>query len=127
MATQAVPQPGLNRHLLKNLGLWAIQLGLAFMFLNAGMPKLLGNPTMVQVFGMIGWGQWFRYLTGSLEIIGAIGLLFPAIAGYAGLLLATVMAGAAVAHLAVLGGSPVLPLGLLAASLIVAWGRLGRN
>jgi uncharacterized membrane protein YphA (DoxX/SURF4 family) len=105
--------------------LWALQLVLGFFFLQAGIPKLLGNPMMVKIFDVIGLGQWFRYLTGSLEVIGTIGLLIPALAGYAALLLAAVMAGAVVSHLTVLGGSPAIPLALLAGSLIVAWGRLG--
>src|SRR4051794_28170696 len=127
MATQVVPRPTLNRHFWKNLALWVLQTGLAFMFVSAAVPKLIGNPMMVQVFDKIGAGQWFRYLTGSLEVIGSIGLLIPGIAGYAALLLAAVMAGAVTAHLTILGGSPAIPLGLLAGSLVVAWGRLGRQ
>jgi putative oxidoreductase len=125
MATQAFPHSTLNRRLLRNLALWALQIGLALMFLKAGIPKLAGNPMMVQLFGVIGLGQWFRYLTGSLEVAGAIGLLVPGLAGYAGLVLAVVMSGAVVTHLAVLGSSPVLPLVLLVVSLLIAWGRLG--
>jgi len=125
MATQVLPHHPLKRHRIQNLALWALQLGLAFMFLNAAIPKFLGNPMMVQVFDKVGFGQWFRYLTASLETIGTIGLLIPAFAGYAGLLLAAVMAGAVISHLTVLGGSPAIPFALLAGSLIVAWGRLG--
>jgi uncharacterized membrane protein YphA (DoxX/SURF4 family) len=124
MATQLIPHPTLNRNLVKNLALWVIQLGLAFMFLKAGILKLTGNPMMVQIFAVIGIGQWFRYLTGVLEVTGAIGLLIPGLSGYAALLLAAVMTGAVLSHLAILGGSPVIPLVLLAASLLVAWGRL---
>jgi putative oxidoreductase len=123
MATQAVPRPGMHGHLLRNLALWALQIGLVIMFLKAAILKLQGNPMMVQVFDTIGLGQWFRYLTGSLEVIGSIGLLIPPLAAYAAALLAAVMAGAVLAHLTVLGGSLLIPLVLLAAALIVAWGR----
>jgi len=69
MATQViVPRPTLNRHFLKDLTLWALQIGIATVLLQAGIPKLLGNPMMVQLFGIIGIGQWFRYLTGGLEV-----------------------------------------------------------
>src|SRR5438552_1264953 len=108
MATQPIPRPVVNRHLLKNLALLALQIGLAFLFLKAGIPKLTGDPMFVQIFDKIGLGQWFRYLTGSFEVIGSIGLLIPGLAGYAALLLATVMTGAVVTHLVVLGGSPLL-------------------
>jgi uncharacterized membrane protein YphA (DoxX/SURF4 family) len=127
MATQVVPHPSWNRHLVWNLALWILQIGLAFVFLNAGTAKLAGNPMMVQIFNVIGIGQWFRYLTGSLEIVGAIGLFIPRLAGYAALLLSAVMAGAIFSHLTVLGGSPLMPVVLLAASLVVVWGRLGRR
>ena len=127
MATQTVPHPASNRHLFWNLALWPIQIGLAFLFLQAGLLKVTGNPMMVSMFGVVGLGQWFRYLTGLLELAGSIGLLIPGLNGYAALLLSAVMAGAVLTHLAILGGSPLLPLALLAASLIVAWGRLGRK
>ena len=48
-----------------------------------------------QVFGVdaIGFGQWFRYLTGGVEVVGAVRLPLPA-AGFASasLLTATVLA-----------------------------------
>ncbi|MDX6559706.1 MAG: DoxX-like family [Blastocatellia bacterium] len=37
------------------------------MFLMAGFSKLLGNEQMVGLFALTGFGQWFRYLTGTLE------------------------------------------------------------
>ena len=69
-----------------------------------GGAKLAGAEQMVAVFATIGIGQWFRYLTGALEVIGAIGLFFPRYAFYAAALLVCVMAGAVMAHLTVLGG-----------------------
>jgi uncharacterized membrane protein len=32
---------------------------------------------MVGLFDAIGIGQWFRYLTGGLEVLGAVALLVP--------------------------------------------------
>lgn len=69
---------------------------------------------MVQFFDAIGWGQWFRYLTGTIEVAGAAGLLVPRFAPLAAILLAVVMIGAVIAHLFV-GGSPVFPIVLFAA------------
>ena len=43
-----------------------------------GFFKLSGDPRMVGLFDAIGVGQWFRYVTGSLEVLGAILLLIHA-------------------------------------------------
>jgi DoxX-like family len=58
-----------------NIILWVLQIAAAAMFLFAGAPKLLGAPQVVAVFETIGFGQWFRYLTGGLEVLCAILLL----------------------------------------------------
>jgi putative oxidoreductase len=53
----------------------------------------------VAKFEDIGFGQWFRYLTGVLEIAAALGLLVPRICGFAALALAGIMSGAALTEL----------------------------
>jgi uncharacterized membrane protein YphA (DoxX/SURF4 family) len=102
---------------------WLLQLGLAAVFLFAGSKKLLADPMMVEAFVKVGLGQWFRVLTGVLEVGGAIGLLIPGVAASAALMLAVVMVGAATAHLTVLGGSPAFAFVLLAGCIIVVWLR----
>src|SRR6266498_5489757 len=77
-----------------NVGLWILQIGAAGMFLMVGFLKLSGDPQLVGLFEAIGLGQWFRYLTGSLEVLGAILLLIPRTSGLGALMLAGVMAGA---------------------------------
>ena len=44
---------------------------LTFAFVAAGAAKLIGAPMMVETFDAIGMGQWFRYLTGVIEVGGA--------------------------------------------------------
>lgn len=94
---------------------------LTLAFVAAGVAKLMGAEMMVGTFEAIGAGQWFRYVTGAIEI-GAAALLWvrgrEAIG--AALLMAT-MFGAVLAHLLVLGPSavPALVLGVLAA--FIAW------
>jgi uncharacterized membrane protein YphA (DoxX/SURF4 family) len=105
------------------IGLWVVQLGLAAMFLMAGGSKLAGAPAMVGLFDAIGIGQWFRYLTGSLEVAGAVLLLVPAVCGLGAALLVPVMLGAITTHLVVLHNSPSMPLALLLGLVFVAWGR----
>src|SRR5438046_7027124 len=90
-----------------NVGLWMLQIGAAGMFLMVGFFKLSGDPQMVGLFDAIGLGQWFRYVTGSLEVLGAIMLLVPPLGGLGALLLVGVMLGAVPTHLFVVGGNPL--------------------
>lgn len=81
---------------------------------------------MVALFDAVGPGQWFRDLTGLLEVAGALLLSVPRLASVGALHLAGVMAGAVVAHLTVVRPqSPAVPLGLLAALAGVAYARRG--
>ncbi len=100
---------------------WAVRILLALAFGAAGSAKLAGVPMMVQVFEAIGFGQWFRYLTGAIEIAGVLMLLLPATAFFGALLLTLTMAGAVATPLVLIGGSavPALVLGLLSA--FVTW------
>jgi len=104
-------------------GLWALQIISAGMFLLAGSLKLTGNPLMVQEFGVIGLGQWFRYLTGTIEMVSAVLLLIPSVAAYGAAALAVTMVGAILAHLFVIGGSPLVPILLLASTATIASAR----
>lgn len=108
------------------VALWVLQAGLAALFAMAGLTKLAGSPEMVQLFGDIGAGQGLRYLVGSLEVAGAVGLLVPRLAGPAALGLAALMVGATVTNVVVLGVSPALTLGLLAVAGVLAWYRISR-
>ena len=105
------------------LALWTLQVGLAALFLFAGGSKLAGAPAMVALFDAIGVGQWFRYITGLIEVVSAVVLLVPALAPFAALLLASTMVGAITTHLFVVGGSPALPGVLLLALLVVVRAR----
>jgi putative oxidoreductase len=108
-----------------NLALWAGQGLLAAAFLFAGGGKLAGTEPMMDLFDTIGFGQWFRYVVGALEVAGAIGLLVPRLAGLAALGLSGVMAGAVVTEL-LIGGAPLPPAVLAVLAALVAWGRLRR-
>jgi uncharacterized membrane protein YphA (DoxX/SURF4 family) len=84
--------------------LWTAQIVLAVFFVVAAAPKLFGEPTTVASFESIGFGQWFRYLTGTCELAGAIGLLIPRLSGVAALGLVGVMVGATATNLFLLPG-----------------------
>lgn len=108
---------------LRTAALWILQLAAAGMFLFAGTLKLTGAPMMVQLFGAIGIGQWFRYLTGMIEVVGALLLLAPSLALFGAVPLALTMVGAVITHLFIVGGSPAIPVVLLAATVTIAWLR----
>lgn len=114
--------PGLRRGRVAIIALWATQIVLAAMFLFAGGSKLAGAPAMVKLFAAIGWGQWFRYLTGAIEITAAVALLIPSAALFGAILLVPTMVGAVIANL-FLGQSPAPPLVLLLLAAAVAWSR----
>ena len=109
-----------------NLTIWGVQILAALAFLAAGGSKLSGAPEMVEMFEKIGFGQSFRYITGSLEVIGALLLLLPRTAAIGGWLLAAVMIGAIGTHLFIIGGSPVPAVILLALVATIGWNRSRR-
>ena len=108
-----------------NLGLWALQILTAVAFLAAGYAKLSGQPMMVATFDKIGAGQWFRYVTGVVEVASAILLLTPRLAPVGALLLVGTMIGGVLAHLLKLGGSPLPAIVLGGFAGIILWGRRG--
>lgn len=110
-----------------SLALWVLQVLLALVFAMAGIVKLIGDPTAVEMFGVIGVGQWFRYVVGALELAGAVGVLIPRLSGLAALGLACVMVGATITNLFVLDASPLPTIGLLAVCALVAWGRRSKT
>ena len=112
---------------IMNVGLWILQIGAAGMFLTVGFLKLSGDPQMVALFQAIGLGQWFRYVTGSLEVLGAVLLLIPRLTGLGALLLVGVTLGAVTTHLFVIGGNSLPAIILLIVTGIIAWGRRERT
>jgi putative oxidoreductase len=118
--SQSLP---IGRSRIGLIALWGLQVGLAALFLFAGGSKLAGAPAMVALFDAIGVGQWFRAVTGFIEVVSAVALLVPTLAPFAALLLGSTMVGAIATHLFVVGGSPALPVVLLLGLLVVAWAR----
>jgi uncharacterized membrane protein YphA (DoxX/SURF4 family) len=120
-ATRTLPNRGLN------IALWVLQALLAVAFLAAGGSKLAGVQQMVALFDQIGVGQWFRFVTGSVEVGAALALLLPRLTPYAAGILSMTMVCAFVTHLFVIGGSPVAAAVLAALSGFVAYGRWSRS
>lgn len=111
---------------MKN-ALIAVKVLLTLAFAAAGIAKLMGVQMMVDEFAAIGFGQWFRYATGIIELGSAILLWVPGMAVYGAGLLVCTMVGALIAHATVLGMGTsigVFVLGPLAA--ITAWANRGQ-
>ena len=108
------------------IGLWVAQIALASFFLLAGGSKLAGVPETVTLFEAIGVGQWFRYVTGLIEVGSAIALFVPSLALLGAVALVATMLGAIATHVFVLGVSPAVPAVLLLAALVVVWARRGQ-
>ena len=123
IATSATGKtPNVRRGRVAIVALWVAQIALAAMFLFAGGSKLAGAPAMVNLFAAIGLGQWFRYVTGAIEMSAAIALLIPSVAPFGAILIVLTMFGAAIANL-LMGQSPAVPLVLLLVAAAVGWSR----
>ena len=118
-----------------NIGLWVAQLGLSALFLFAGVVKLTKTPRGMADMGW-GWAGaiplWFTRSIGVLELLGAIGVVLPAITRImpflvplAALGFVVLQVSAIVLHARRGEASKTLwfNLILLAASLFVFWGR----
>ena len=121
-AVRAIENTTVPRGRGTTIVLWVAQIALAAMFLAAGGSKLAGAPAMVDLFAAIGFGQWFRYVTGVVEIIAAVALLIPSAASLGAVLLVATMLGAVIANLS-LGQPPTVPLVLGIVAAAVAWTR----
>ena len=119
-----------------NVVLWIVAGVLAAAFLAAGLMKL-AQPKEKLVESGMGWAGDFSpgvvKAIGALEVLGALGLILPAVFDTATVLvplaavgLALIMAGAIVVH-ARRKETPMVAtnLVLLVLALFVAWGRFG--
>jgi putative oxidoreductase len=72
---------------------WMMRGAIALVFVYFGADKF--GPGWVGLFQQIGFGQWFRYFTGVIEILGGILVLIPWTVSLGLALLACTMASAA--------------------------------
>lgn len=112
-----------------NIVLWVLQGLLAAFFVFASAPKLFGQQMAAEMFDKIGYGGWFMYFTGIVELAGAIGLVIPRLSSLAASGLAIVMVCATIANLTALEMPIAAPQTIVLALLFgfVAWGRRDQN
>ena len=99
-------EPMASRFRRDNTLLWTLQILLAVLFLYQGIDKFSERRLWLRIFEEIGFGQWFRYLTGVVEISGGLMLLIPKTTLVAVGLLACTMVGALLVHVLVIGAGP---------------------
>jgi len=106
------------------LGL-VLRVSLALAFALFGYEKVWGTD-WVPIFRAIGLGDWFRYTTGILQLLGAFALMLPATARAGAALIGLTMLGAIGVHLFVLPtgiGGAVIPAVFLGFAIAAGWRR----
>ncbi|MEN8653384.1 DoxX family protein [Streptomyces sp. 21So2-11] len=112
-----------------NIAVRVLQVVLALLFaVPSALPKLIAHPSAAESFDKIGFGDWFMYLTGGLELAGAIALVIPILSGVSALALSGLMIGAFITQITVFDGeNAASPLIVMALLLVVAWFRRHHN
>ncbi len=90
----------------RTIVVWIASILLSLVFLSEGAAKFPESRLWVRMFDQIGFGQWFRYFTGVVEITGAVLLLVPATRYVGAALLVGTMCGALLVHALVMGMGP---------------------
>ena len=120
-----------------SLALWIAAIVLALAMLASGSMKLIRSREQIVAMGMAYAAHFppgLIKLIGALEVLAAIGLILPALAGIAPILVplaatgvAIIMVGAIITHVRLREpfGKSVPAIVLLLLAIFVAWGRFG--
>ena len=109
-----------------SIAIMVVQVVLGLLFVLIGSMTAAGMNMFVESFRQFGYPQWFRIVTGSLEVLGGLGLLvgiwLPWLTALASAGLTLVMLGAVLTHLRVKDplNKSALPIVMGALALLVA-------
>lgn len=109
---------------------WVLRVSAAILFLSVGLSKFESDSHWVRLFAAIGLGDWFRYVTGALQVVGGALFLVPKTVPAAAALAGATMLGAVAVHLFVLGtgvGGAIIPAIVLAFVACVALRRVDND
>jgi putative oxidoreductase len=81
---------------------WVLRVSLFGLFTLSATQKFINDPQYISEFAKVGFGDWFRYVTAVLEMIGAIALLYPRTTTKGAYLLLLVTFGAFIAQITAL-------------------------
>jgi putative oxidoreductase len=103
------------------LAAWLPRVAVALVFLSVGSEKFGAHGPWIRIFARIGIGDWFRYLTGTLQVGGALLLFVPPLVRVGAIVLGCTMVGAIVTNIFILntGLAAIIPSALLAAVVFV--------
>ncbi|MGW2559754.1 DoxX family protein [Streptomyces sp. NPDC001514] len=112
-----------------DLAVRTLQILLALLFaIPSAAPKLIGHASAAESFDKIGFGDWFMYLVGVLELAGAVALVVPILSGLSALALIGLMIGAFTTQMTVFDGQYAITPVLVAIPLaVIAWTRRNRT
>ena len=112
-----------------SLGLWIVQAILALLFLFSGVMKFVMSPEQLTKGSSL--PVWFIHFIGVCEVLGAFGLILPALLRIAPILtpiaaccLVVIMVGATVFSFPMGAGMAVFPAVIGVLCIFVAYGRL---
>jgi putative oxidoreductase len=110
------------------IAIWILRAIVSLLFVAAAAMKLTSQPPMVAEFQTVGLGQWFRYLTGALELAGGLAVLVPRLSILGAAILLLVDIGAFFAQIAILHMDWIhtVVIGALIGLLIYLQRRIGR-
>ena len=100
---------------------WVFRISAGLVFLALGLTKF-NDRSWVGLFADIGFGDWFRYLTGAIQSSAGLLLLVPRTTRVGAALAGCTMAGAIAIHLFILDtgiGGAVIPAIILAFLAVV--------
>ena len=116
--TEVVDRPA-SRRIHHVWLIWAARLFLAVAFVFFGAVKFASTGMWVRLFDQIGFGQWFRYFTGVVEVVAGALMLVPRATLAAALLIGSAMIGALLTHAIVVGIGPQTAIVLVLSGLTV--------
>ncbi|MEU4495216.1 DoxX family protein [Streptomyces sp. NBC_00210] len=121
----AVTATGTTLSRRSHLAVRTLQIVLAvFMAIPSAGPKLVAHSSAAESFDKIGFGDWFMYLTGGLELAGAIALVIPILSGLSALAFMGLMIGAFITQMTVFDGQyAITPVILFVIFGGIAWVR----
>src|ERR1043166_1570474 len=92
-----------QRGWIDHLRTWLPRVAVALLFFFVGKSKFGAHSSWIKTFEHIGFGQWFRYVTGTIQMLGAIAVLIPRLFPWGIVMLACTMLGAILAWIFLLG------------------------
>ena len=109
--------------------LWALRVIPAVILLQTLFFKFTGAPESVWIFTQLGVEPWGRYLSGAMELLAAVLILWPRTTPFGAVLACGLMVGAILSHFTKLGivvqndGGLLFGLAIvtLACSAVFAW------